>query len=110
MPNDAAFRTAMVLLAAIVLVIGLYTHSVNKMLATYLLGMFGITGVLLPDWEFFDRPFSQWNSPVVSVDNHAIGTNSATSPTRFRIYPVRLVVYTTVYGFGLYKWWMFISN
>ncbi|KAF7141736.1 hypothetical protein RHSIM_Rhsim06G0081800 [Rhododendron simsii] len=116
MPNDAAFRWALVWLAAIVVVIGLYTHSWNKMMATYLLGMLGIMGVLLPDWDFFDRPFSHWNSPVSSVDHHRHGIaapNSAPTPkppTRFRMYPVRLVVYTLVYGFGFYKWWMFISN
>ncbi|KAG5512975.1 hypothetical protein RHGRI_016679 [Rhododendron griersonianum] len=81
MPN--AFRWALVWLAAIVVVIGLYTHSWNKMMATYLLGMLGIMGVLLPDWDFFDRPFSHWNSPISSVDHHRDGIaapNSAPTP------------------------------
>ncbi|KAA8528278.1 hypothetical protein F0562_035633 [Nyssa sinensis] len=107
MANDAVFRTSLVWLAAIMLLIGLYTRSFKKMLGTYLFGIFAIAGVLLPDWEFFDRDVSQWCSPLYVDD---ISSHKSTTPARFRFYPVRLVVYTTVYGFALYKWWMLISN
>lgn len=104
MAKDAVLQSSLVLLAATVLAIGIYTGSLNKMIATYFLGMFGIAGILLPDWEYFDRQFSQWFSPV-SVDSR-----NANSSARFKIYPIRLGVYTIVYGFALYKWWMFILS
>ncbi|KAK3033906.1 hypothetical protein RJ639_033541 [Escallonia herrerae] len=113
MADDVAFRSCLVWLAAVVVFVGLYTQSFKKMLATYLFGIFAIGGVLLPDWDFFDRRVSQWCTPV-SVDHDMdAGSHSAhfpTMPARFRIYPVRMVIYVVVYGFGLYKWWMYISN
>ncbi|KAF5184869.1 signal peptidase complex-like protein DTM1 [Thalictrum thalictroides] len=76
------------------------------MFATYVFGILAISGILLPDWEFFDRDFSQWVYPM-SADN-----DSAQNPRskRFRFYPVRVVLYTTIYSFGLYKWWMYVFN
>ncbi|KAA8538088.1 hypothetical protein F0562_027696 [Nyssa sinensis] len=109
MANDAAFRSSMVWLAAIVLLIGLYTQSFKKMLGTYLFGILAIAGVLLPDWEFFDRDVSHWCSPLYVDDMASLSAHKST-PTRFRFYPVRLVVYSAVYGFALYKWCIFISN
>ncbi|KAM7520765.1 hypothetical protein LguiB_019727 [Lonicera macranthoides] len=111
MADDGVFRSCLVWLAAVVAVIGLYTQSLTKMMGTYLFGMFGIAGILLPDWDFFDRPVSQWCSPVC-VDE--LGPHSSHRfpkvPTRFRMYPIRLVAYITVYGFALYKWWIFVSS
>ncbi|CAK9137434.1 unnamed protein product [Ilex paraguariensis] len=112
MGHDAVFRLSLVWLAAVVVLVGLYTQSFKKMVATYLFGMFAICGVLLPDWEFFDRGVSQWCSPL-QVEKMGSQSRSAlrpTTPTRFRIYPIRMAVYTVVYGIALHKWWMFISN
>ncbi|KAF9620377.1 hypothetical protein IFM89_026765 [Coptis chinensis] len=104
MANDAVLRTCLVCLGALVLLIGLYTCSFKKMLVTYAFGLLGIGGVLLPDWEFFDRDFSQWVYPMSTDDAQKPRSN------RFRIYPMRLFLYTTVYSFGVYKWWMFVFN
>ncbi|KAK9269843.1 hypothetical protein L1049_025416 [Liquidambar formosana] len=68
MANDAALRSSLVWLAAIIVCVGAYTYSFKKMLATYVFGMFAIAGVLLPDWDFFDRHFSQWGS-LVTLDD-----------------------------------------
>nr|DAD41128.1 TPA_asm: hypothetical protein HUJ06_015451 [Nelumbo nucifera] len=65
--------------------------------------------LLLPDWEFFDRDFSQWFYPMTTEQGDANSSQRSKS-TGFRIYPLRIILYTTVYGFGLYKWWMFVSN
>ncbi|KAF8377306.1 hypothetical protein HHK36_030681 [Tetracentron sinense] len=109
MANDAILRYSLVCLGAIVLLIGVYTHSFKKMIFTYLFGLFAIAGLLLPDWEFFDRDFSHWFSPM-SADDRGANSSHRSRSSRFRIYPLRLVLYATVYGIGLYKWWMFISN
>ncbi|CDP01058.1 unnamed protein product [Coffea canephora] len=111
MVNDAVFRSALAWLAAMVLLVGLCTQSFKKMLVTYILGMFAISGVLLPDWEFFDRRFSQWRTPL-TVDEKRTPRSARTqaTPTRFRIHPIRVAIYTIVYGFGFYKWWMFVST
>ena len=29
---------------------------------------------------------------------------------RFKPYPLRVAMLTTIYGFGLYKWWMYVSS
>ncbi|KAK6130740.1 hypothetical protein DH2020_035528 [Rehmannia glutinosa] len=110
MGNEAVFRTSLVSLAAIMVVTGLYTQSLKKMGATYLFGMLAIGGVVLPDWKFFDRPVSQWCTLVAGV---AGGPSQSAPPSssfmcRFKLYPVRLVIYTAFYGFGLYKWWKFV--
>ncbi|KAL2468100.1 peptidase [Forsythia ovata] len=111
MKDDVVFRSSMIWLAAIILLMGLYTQSLQKMVATYFFGMFVICGVLLPDWEFFSRSVYQWCTPVTILDVGSQSTDQKpSSPTRFKIYPVRLVVYTSVYGFAFYKWWKFISN
>ncbi|PIN21772.1 hypothetical protein CDL12_05520 [Handroanthus impetiginosus] len=69
MGNDAVLRTSLVWLAAIMVLVGLYTQSLKKMAATYLFGMFAVGGVVLPDWKFFDRPVSQWCTLVSDDDN-----------------------------------------
>nr|GEX00718.1 signal peptidase complex-like protein DTM1 [Tanacetum cinerariifolium] len=85
-----------------------YTHSWKKTFATYVFGMFGIGGIVLPDWEFFDRPVSEWTSPLSVA--HMPPANSPPTPSRFRFYPVRTIIYIMVYGFAFYRWWMYIST
>ncbi|XP_024026220.1 signal peptidase complex-like protein DTM1 isoform X2 [Morus notabilis] len=68
MANDAALRSALVWLAGVVLVVGICTFSFKKMLATYVVGVVGISGVFLPDWGYFDRDFSRWTSPVTAEE------------------------------------------
>ncbi|GFP96874.1 hypothetical protein PHJA_001831500 [Phtheirospermum japonicum] len=106
MGNEVAFRTSLVSLAAIVALTGLYTQSVRKMAGTYLFGMLAIGGLALPDWKFFDRPVSQWCT-VVDIGDRP----SRSAPeSRLKLYPVRLVIYTTVYGLGFYHWFNFIRR
>lgn len=64
MANDAVFRSSLVCLAVVVVIVGICTQSLKKMMVTYLVGVVGIGGVLLPDWGYFDRDFSRWSSPV----------------------------------------------
>lgn len=64
MENDAALRFCLLALAALMAVVGLCTFSFKKVMVTYVYGILGIAGLLLPDWEFFDRDFSQWFTPM----------------------------------------------
>lgn len=64
MGRDELLRRSLVALAAVVVVTGLATASLRKAAATYGFGILAIAGVLLPDWEFFDRDFSQWLTPM----------------------------------------------
>lgn len=77
MANDAALRSALVWLAAIIMVVGLWTLSIKKMMLTYIVGMFGIAAILLPDWVYFDRDFSMWTTPV-SAEERASQISSTT--------------------------------
>lgn len=72
MASDAALRSALVWLAVAMAVVGLSTHSFKKMMATYVAGMLGIAGILLPDWDYFDRDFSRWTTPVSGEERAAI--------------------------------------
>lgn len=45
-------------------------------MVTYLVGVVGIGGVLLPDWAYFDRDFSRWGTPV-SVEERASANATA---------------------------------
>ncbi|KAL7597079.1 signal peptidase complex-like protein DTM1 [Lactuca sativa] len=111
MADDATLRRSLICLAAIMAVIGLYTHSLKKVMATYLFGMLAIGGVVLPDWEFFDRPVSQWNSPLSVPHLPPLHPpHSPPTPSRFRFYPIRTMIYAMVYGYAFYKWWMYISS
>ncbi|XP_062098579.1 signal peptidase complex-like protein DTM1 [Humulus lupulus] len=109
MANDTALRSALVWLAAVVAVVGLCTLSFQKMVATYVVGVVGLAGVLCPDWVYFDRDFSRWIHPVTAEERashaaHRFGLG------RIRMYPMRVIGYSIIYGFGLYKWWMFVSS
>ncbi|XP_021775268.1 signal peptidase complex-like protein DTM1 [Chenopodium quinoa] len=109
MADDAALRRCLMWLAVVVMVVGFYTHSFKKMMVTYFMGLGGIAGILLPDWEFFDREISKWTQPVCVDD---INRSDVLRPgsSRFRFYPVRTVIYVVVYSFGLYKWWTFVRQ
>ncbi|KAK3230887.1 hypothetical protein Dsin_002768 [Dipteronia sinensis] len=109
--NDVALRSSLIWLAVIVVIIGMYTHSWKKIMVTYVVGILGIAGLLLPDWDFFDRSYSRWCYPITTEERAAVLALRRTSLfKRYRIYPLRVVAYTTIYGFALYKWWMFVSN
>ncbi|XP_010676503.1 signal peptidase complex-like protein DTM1 [Beta vulgaris subsp. vulgaris] len=109
MGDDVALRRCLVWLAMVVIIVGFYTHSFKKMVVTYFMGLAGIGGVLLPDWDFFDRDFSEWTQPV-SVDEIKRSDVLRLGSTRFRFYPLRTVIYAVVYGFGLYKWWTYVRQ
>jgi hypothetical protein len=64
MGRDELLRRSLVALAAAVAVTAVATASLRKALATYGFGVLAVAGVLLPDWEFFDRDFSQWLTPM----------------------------------------------
>ncbi|CAD6217042.1 unnamed protein product [Miscanthus lutarioriparius] len=64
MGRDELLRRSLVALAAAVVLTGLATASLSKAAATYGFGILAIAGVLLPDWEFFDRDYSQWLTPM----------------------------------------------
>ncbi|XP_022752979.1 signal peptidase complex-like protein DTM1 [Durio zibethinus] len=109
MANDAALRSAIVWIAVIIALVGIFTLSLKKMMITYAFGMVGIAGILLPDWDYFDRDFSRWCYPVTAEERAALLARRS-GFKRYRIYPMRVIIYTTIYGFGLYKWWTFISS
>ncbi|KAH7524393.1 signal peptidase complex-like protein DTM1 [Ziziphus jujuba] len=109
MANDVALRSALVWLAAVVVVVGICTFSFKKMIATYIVGILGISGLLLPDWGYFDRDFSRWTTPVESHERVS-ETAQRSAFSRLMHHPLRVIVYSTVYGFALYKWWMFVSK
>lgn len=71
MANDAVLRSSLICLAAIILVVGICTQSFKKMVATYVVGVLGIAGVILPDWAYFNRDFSRWTSPITAEERAA---------------------------------------
>ncbi|CAN0912179.1 Leucine aminopeptidase 2, chloroplastic [Linum grandiflorum] len=100
--KDEVLRRSLITLAAIMVVVGIWTHSLTKVGVTYMVGMCGIAGVLLPDWDFFDRDYSRWVFPLNEQEKQHLQLQS-----RRRIYPLRLIGYTIVYSYGFYKWWNF---
>ena len=68
MANDAALRMSLLWLAAVIVVVGIWTQSAKKMIVTYVLGVVGIGGILLPDWDYFNRDFSRWGYPVTAEE------------------------------------------
>ncbi|KDP41380.1 hypothetical protein JCGZ_15787 [Jatropha curcas] len=105
--NDAALRASLVWLAAVMVVVGIWTQSLKKMAVTYIIGIVGIAGLLLPDWDYFDRDFSRWCSPITEEEKAALAQRSG---LRNKVSPLRLIVYSGVYGYALYKWWIYISS
>ncbi|KAL2893813.1 Signal peptidase complex-like protein DTM1 [Bienertia sinuspersici] len=109
MGEDAALRRCLVWLAIVIIVVGICTHSLKKMMVTYFVGLAGIAGVLLPDWDFFDREISMWTQPV-RVDEIKRSDVLRLGSSRFRFYPIRTMIYAVVYSFGLYKWWTYLRQ
>lgn len=87
MANDAAFRSSLICLAVVILGVGIYTQSLKKMMGTYVFGMLGLCGILLPDWEYFDRPISQWCSPIT------LNRIDSTAPSSTRYYLTSLLLF-----------------
>ncbi|KAK1314260.1 hypothetical protein QJS10_CPA06g02066 [Acorus calamus] len=139
--KDDALRSSLVSLGAVIVLIGICTFSFKKMFVTYAFGLFAIAGLVLPDWEFFDRDVSQWFSPMPFDDARGRGysdqiTRSGSNndlkalmgvalfngnvihvnaihcghAAFFKFYPLRTILYTVVYGVGLYKWWTYITS
>ncbi|KAJ4822419.1 hypothetical protein Tsubulata_041595 [Turnera subulata] len=95
---------SLVWLAAGMVIVGICTQSFKKVMVTYMFGVLGIAGLLLPDWEFFDRDYSRWFSPVSQEDMAALAPRSG---FRSRISPLRLIAYAAVYGYATYNWWSY---
>ncbi|KAJ0960966.1 hypothetical protein J5N97_016971 [Dioscorea zingiberensis] len=108
MGRDEALRRSLVALGMAVFVVGIITFSFRKMVITYGFGIAGIGLILLPDWEFFDRDFSQWFTPMPG--QRRVGSDRAPDTGRFRLYPLRVFLLAVIYCIGLYKWWMIISS
>ncbi|KAG6475189.1 signal peptidase complex-like protein DTM1 [Zingiber officinale] len=102
MRHEAGLRTSLLALAVLMIAVGIWTSSLKKMLPTY---AFGISVILLSDWEFFDRDFFKWFTPIPA--HRAPGANWAADNFRLKFFPLRLALITLMYGFGLYKWWKF---
>ncbi|KAG8079685.1 hypothetical protein GUJ93_ZPchr0007g4456 [Zizania palustris] len=64
MGRDKLLQRSLVALAGVVVITGVVTASLWKAAVTYGFGILAIAGVLLPDWEFFDRDYSQWITPM----------------------------------------------
>ncbi|XP_074573749.1 signal peptidase complex-like protein DTM1 [Curcuma longa] len=107
---QAALQTSLLALAAVMVLVGIWTFSLKKMLGTYAFGILGIAGILLPDWEYFDRDFSQWSTPMPMPARRTPGVALAHDTFRFKFHPLRVTIITLIYSFGLYKWWKFLSN
>ncbi|XP_042377935.1 signal peptidase complex-like protein DTM1 [Zingiber officinale] len=108
MRREAALQASLLALAAVMVLVGIWTFSLKKMLGTYAFGIMGIAGILLPDWEYFDRDFSQWFTPMPARRTPGVAT--AHDTFRFKFHPLRVTIISLIYGFGLYKWWKFLSN
>lgn len=77
--NDAALKSSLVWLAVIMVIVGICTESWKKIMATYVVGLIGIAGLILPDWDFFDRDFSRWTCPVTAEERASILAQRQTS-------------------------------
>ncbi|RWV86687.1 hypothetical protein GW17_00051390 [Ensete ventricosum] len=84
MSLDAALQRGMVVLVAAVVVVGVCTFSLEKMLATYAVGIVGIAGILLPDWEFFHQDFPQWFAFMRARRATAVAADACGSPASWR--------------------------
>ncbi|XP_078444169.1 peptidase [Wolffia australiana] len=109
MGREDVLRTCLVSLGAAVLAVGFFTFSVKKMIATYIFGILGISGIMLPDWEYFDRDFSQWLTPM-PADSHSGPVGAFDQSSRFKFHPLRVTMLTAVYSFGIYKWWGYMAS
>ncbi|KAF9687319.1 hypothetical protein SADUNF_Sadunf02G0081200 [Salix dunnii] len=53
-------------------VVGIWTLSFKKVIVTYVLGVLGIAGLLFPDWDYLDRDYSRWFSPLIEQEKPAL--------------------------------------
>ncbi|XP_009413547.2 signal peptidase complex-like protein DTM1 isoform X1 [Musa acuminata AAA Group] len=104
---DAALQKGMVVIVAAVVVVGVCTFSLEKMLATYAVGIVGIAGILLPDWEFFHQDFPQW---FAFMRARRATAGRCPASWRFRLYRLSSALITLIYAVGLFRWWMFVSS
>ncbi|XP_065018057.1 signal peptidase complex-like protein DTM1 isoform X2 [Musa acuminata AAA Group] len=81
---DAALQKGMVVIVAAVVVVGVCTFSLEKMLATYAVGIVGIAGILLPDWEFFHQDFPQWFAFMRARRATAVAAAAGRCPASWR--------------------------
>lgn len=93
MGNEASMRSSMVGLAVVMVLVWLWTQSLKKTAVTYAIGVSLIAGIVLPDWDFFDRNFSRWTYPV-TAEERAAALSRKSQPSRLLIsyYIFRLVV------------------
>ncbi|MED6219457.1 hypothetical protein PIB30_036048 [Stylosanthes scabra] len=108
MANDRSLKTSLLCLAALILIVALCTHSLKKMLVTYVVGILGIAGVLLPDWDYFNRGLSRWTTPVTT--NERASFSQLSEFQRFAYSPLRVITYGVVYAYAMYKWWEYVSS
>ncbi|OIW14538.1 hypothetical protein TanjilG_12937 [Lupinus angustifolius] len=106
---DAALKTSLLWLAALILVVGLCTHSMKKMMVTYVMGVVGISAVLLPDWDYFNRDFSRWGYPI-TAEERASHLAQGSGLLRFAYSPLRVISYCLIYGYAMYKWWKYVTS
>lgn len=80
--NDGGLRSSLIWLAVVMVMVGICTQSWKKIMVTYVVGILGIAGLLLPDWDFFDRDFSRWTCPVTAEERASILAQRQTSLLR----------------------------
>lgn len=85
MTNEAALRSSMVGLALVMVLVWLWTQSLKKTVITYAIGVSLIAGIVLPDWDFFDRSFSRWTYPVTAEERAAALSRKSQSSRLFII-------------------------
>lgn len=94
MGREEVLRRSLVSLGAAVFLVGLCTFSFKKMVATYIFGILAVCGILLPDWEFFDRDFSQWFTPM-PADSHTGPAGPFDQTSRFGTSPILFDVFSS---------------
>ncbi|KAL5076561.1 hypothetical protein RYX36_015545 [Vicia faba] len=108
MANDAALRTCLLWLAVVILGVGICTHSFKKMLVTYVLGLVGISCLLLPDWDYFNRDISRWPYPVTVEERTEAAFLYGSGFRRFTKSSLRVITYSLIYGYAIKKWWKYV--
>lgn len=112
--NDAALKSSLVWLAVIMVIVGICTESWKKIMATYVVGIIGIAGLILPDWDFFDRDFSRWTCPVTAEERASILAQRQTSLLKRSVllhlytcsfFPIHLGSVLTSFTFQLLKFY-----
>ncbi|KAL2339916.1 hypothetical protein Fmac_007856 [Flemingia macrophylla] len=110
MANDAALRNSLLWLAVVILAVGICTNSLKKMMVTYAVGIIGISALILPDWDHFNRDFSRWPYPVTAQERANSMHAQRSGFLRFANSPLRVIVYSAVYGYAMHRWWEYVSS